>query len=514
MTQDLDKTEAASSNFREQILRDMKELKQQRFSLKQENKEITSLKMEEQVHSLLANRDEEAGLAEKESVRSHLFQESTEQDFDETMIHQMDSSFQHTENAWQGQQPTLVGDEEEELPMPVNERRSVKRDRESVQRHRKQQERIAQRIVLAVVTIVLLALAVTGYMGYAYVKSSLEPMEAGSTQVVQVEVPVGSSTKDIASILVENGLIKNATIFNYYVKLKSYNNFQGGFYNFNKGMSVDDLAKALQEGGTELPQDPIAGKVLIVEGYTIEQIATAITQNVYSEEKEAKTPFSKEEFLNTIKDPAFIARMAEKYPNLLASLPAADSGVINQLEGYLFPATYDYTDNTTIEDLVEQMLMATDYRLQPYYDQLASKGLNVNQLLTLASLVEKEGSTDEDRRNIASVFYNRINIDMPLQSNIAILYAMGKLGQQTTLSEDASIDTNIDSPYNIYVHTGLMPGPVASPSLSAIEATLGPNQTDYYYFVADVKTGTVYYSVTAEEHDQKVQQYVNSQLHQ
>lgn len=82
--------------------------------------------------------------------------------------------------------------------------------------------------------------------------------------------------------------------------------------------------------------------------------------------------------------------------------------------------------------------------------------------MTLASLVEKEGSTDDDRRQIASVFYNRLNSGMALQSNIAILYAMGKLGEKTTLAEDATIDTTINSPYNIYTNTGLMPGPVAS----------------------------------------------------
>ena len=160
------------------------------------------------------------------------------------------------------------------------------------------------------------------------------------------------------------------------------------------------------------------------------------------------------------------------------------------------------------------MIAAMDANLQPYYGQLSSMGLTVNQLLTLASLVEKEGATDEDRRNIASVFYNRLNIDMPLQSNIAILYAMGKLGQETTLAEDAAIDTNIDSPYNIYLRTGLMPGPVDSPSLSAIQATLNPNETEYYYFVADVTTGTVYYSATIEEHNQNVENYVNSKLNQ
>ena len=103
---------------------------------------------------------------------------------------------------------------------------------------------------------------------------------------------------------------------------------------------------------------------------------------------------------------------------------------------------------------------------------------------------------------------------MPLQSNIAILYAMGKLGEKTTLAEDAAIDTNINSPYNIYVHPGLMPGPVGSPSLAAIQATVNPNETDYYYFVADVTTGTVYYSATIEEHNQNVEKYVNSKLKQ
>ena len=381
-------------------------------------------------------------------------------------------------------------------------------------RHRMKQEKAAKRIVAAVVVVVLLALAITGYSGYSYVKSSLDPIDPNATTVIQVEIPEGSSTKEIGNILVQNKLIKNATIFNYYSKLKSYNNFQSGYYNFSQSMSVDDLAKALQESGTPSPVDPIAGKVLVIEGYTLDQIAQAVKDNVYTKDTKDETGFSSEEFLETVKNPEFIKQMAAKYPTLFASLPAADSGVKYQLEGYLFPATYDYSKATTMEELVEKMIAATDANLQPYYDQLSRMGLTVNQLLTLASLVEKEGATDEDRRNIASVFYNRLNIAMPLQSNIAILYAMGKLGKETTLEEDATIDTNIDSPYNIYVHSGLMPGPVDSPSLAAIQATLNPNETDYFYFVADVTTGTVYYSATIEEHNQNVEKYVNSKLNQ
>ena len=381
-------------------------------------------------------------------------------------------------------------------------------------RQRKKQEVAAKRIASTVVIIALLALAITGYAGYSYVKSSLSPIDPNATSVVQVEIPEGSSTKEIGNILVQNKLIKNATIFNYYSKLKSYNNFQSGYYNLSQSMSVDELAKALQESGTAEPVEPIAGKVLVIEGYTLEQIAQAVTDNVYTKDTEDQTGFSSDAFLETVKNPDFINQMVAKYPTLFASLPAADSGVKYQLEGYLFPATYDYTEDTTIEELIEKMIAATDANLQAYYGQISSMGLTVNQLLTLASLVEKEGATDVDRRNIASVFYNRLNIDMPLQSNIAILYAMGKLGQETTLAEDAAIDTNIDSPYNIYLHTGLMPGPVDSPSLAAIQATLNPSDTDYYYFVADVTTGTVYYSATIEEHNQNVEKYVNSKLNQ
>lgn len=380
-------------------------------------------------------------------------------------------------------------------------------------RQRKKQEVAAKRIASTVVIIALLALAITGYAGYSYVKSSLSPIDPNATSVVQVEIPEGSSTKEIGNILVQNKLIKNATIFNYYSKLKSYNNFQSGYYNLSQSMSVDELAKALQESGTAEPVDPIAGKVLVVEGYTLEQIAQAVTDNVYTKDTEDQTGFSSDAFLETVKNPDFINQMVAKYPTLFASLPAADSGVKYQLEGYLFPATYDYTEDTTIEELIEKMIAATDANLQAYYGQISSMGLTVNQLLTLASLVEKEGATDVDRRNIASVFYNRLNIDMPLQSNIAILYAM-VMGQETTLAEDAAIDTNIDSPYNIYLHTGLMPGPVDSPSLAAIQATLNPSDTDYYYFVADVTTGTVYYSATIEEHNQNVEKYVNSKLNQ
>lgn len=397
-------------------------------------------------------------------------------------------------------------------PIKVEESQPRRRTHSKNKQKQKKQDRTAKRIVAVVMSLVVVFFLATCTFGFFWVKSSLEPINTEAKKTIQVEIPEGSSTKEIANILFENDLIKNATVFNYYSKIKSYNNYQSGFYNLSQSMSVDDLAKALQESGTPTAQEEPAGKVLIVEGYTLTQIANSVTLNAKTDDKTDKTPFTSEEFLATVTNQEFIDRMVATYPNLFASLPAADSGVIYRLEGYLFPAVYDYYDDTTIEDLVEQMISTTNARLQPYYEAIANKNLTVNEVLTLASLVEKEGSTDEDRRNIASVFFNRLNAEMPLQSNIAILYAQGKLGEETTLAEDTNIDTSIESPYNIYWRAGLMPGPVNSPSLSAIEAVLNENATDYYYFVADVTTGTVYFANTIEEHDQNVATYVNAHL--
>ena len=372
---------------------------------------------------------------------------------------------------------------------------------------RKRQNSVAKRIVWTIVGLLFISLAVTGVFVYTYIDSALKPVDAKSTEYVTVEIPSGSSAKEIGSILEKQGLIKSGQVFNYYTKFKSYANFQSGYYNLQKSMSLDSIAKELQKGGTDTPQPPSLGKLTIPEGYTLDQIAQAVEKS-----SNKKVSISAKDFLAKAQDEAFITKMVAKYPKLLSGLPTKDKGVKYRLEGYLFPATYHYTADTTVESLIDQMLAAMDSNLSKYYDTLSSKNLTVNDVLSVASLVEKEGSTDEDRKNIASVFYNRLNQGMPLQSNIAILYAQGKLGQKTTLAEDAAIDTNIDSAFNVYKNPGLMPGPVDSPSLSAIEATINPNKTDYLYFVANTETGTVYYATTYEEHAKNVEEHVNSKL--
>lgn len=370
---------------------------------------------------------------------------------------------------------------------------------------------LAGKIALCLITAIIIALLATGFFVYRYVDSSIKPLDSSSTEYITVDIPEGSGNKYIGQILEKAGVIKSATVFNYYTKFKNYSNFQSGYYNLQASMDLDEICKLLKEGGTPQPEKPSLGKILVTEGYTIKQISEAVTKN--SAKKNASTPYSSEDFLKVVQDEAFISKMVAKYPKLLSSLPSADQ-VTYRLEGYLFPATYSYYKETSMEDIVEEMISTMDSYMSQYYDTIAASGKSVNDVLTLASLVEKEGSTDDDRRNIASVFYNRMNNNMPLQSNIAILYAMGKLGEETSLAADASIDTSIDSPYNVYTNTGLMPGPVDSPSLAAIEATVNPASTDYYYFVADVKTGKVYYSENFDDHQANVEKYVNSQINE
>lgn len=362
-----------------------------------------------------------------------------------------------------------------------------------------------------VTTLVLLILfGAGGFFGLSYAKSALQPVDPSSKQYVRVQIPDGANTQQIGSALEKSGVIKNGLVFTVYAKYKNYTELKSGYYNLQKSMSVEDVIKELQKGGTPEPQEVTLAELTIPEGYTLEQIAQTVGQL----QGEFKEPMTAEAFMAKVQDETFIAQEIAKYPNLLESLPAKDSGVRYRLEGYLFPATYTIKESTTIESLIDNMLLAMDKNLSPHYAAIKGKNLTVNELLTIASLVEKEGAKTEDRKLIAGIFYNRLNQNMPLQSNIAILYAEGKLGQNISLADDAAIDTSIDSPYNVYTKVGLMPGPVDSPSLDAIESSINQTKSDYLYFVANVQDGKVYYATTREEHDRNVQEHINSKLHQ
>lgn len=404
-----------------------------------------------------------------------------------------------------------------ETPTPATEtvdiisdtpRRSRREGAKSVKPKKEKKSHVKAFVISFLVFLALLSAG--GYFGYQYVLDSLLPIDANSKKYVTVQIPDGSNVQEIGTTLEKAGLVKHGLIFSFYAKYKNYTDLKAGYYNLQKSMSTEDLLKELQKGGTDEPQEPVLATLTIPEGYTIDQIAQAVGQL----QGDFKEPLTADAFLAKVQDENFISQEVAKYPSLLESLPTKESGARYRLEGYLFPATYSIKESTTVESLIDEMLAATDKNLSPYYSTIKSKNLTVNELLTIASLVEKEGAKTEDRKLIAGVFYNRLNRDMPLQSNIAILYAQGKLGQNISLAEDVAIDTNIDSPYNVYKNVGLMPGPVDSPSLDAIESSINQTKSDNLYFVADVTDGKVYYANNQEDHDRNVAEHVNSKLNQ
>ena len=389
--------------------------------------------------------------------------------------------------------------------MPATPRRSR---RETVKSTKKKKSGFKTFFISLLIFLGLISAG--AYFGYQYVQSSLQPVDASSKQYVTVQIPEGANVQTIGSTLEKSGLIKHGVIFAFYAKYKNYSDLKSGYYNLQKSMSTEDIIHELQKGGTAEAQEPALASLTIPEGYTIDQMAQAVGQL----QGEFKEPLTADAFLAKVQDENFISQEVAKYPSLLESLPTKESGVRYRLEGFLFPATYSIKESTTIESLIDEMLATMDKTLAPHYSAIKSKNLTVNELLTIASLVEKEGAKTEDRKLIAGVFYNRLNLGMPLQSNIAILYAQGKLGQKISLADDAGIDTTINSPYNVYTKAGLMPGPVDSPSLDAIEASINQTKSDNLYFVANVTDGKVYYAATQEEHDRNVAEHVNSKLNQ
>lgn len=352
--------------------------------------------------------------------------------------------------------------------------------------------RIVKIIILSIVAILLIA----GIGGFWYISRSLGPVNPENDKAVEVTLPLGSSTNDVASILKEHDLVHNDTVFSFYMKAKNVSDLQAGHYEFNQSMTADDVIAQLTAGGEPIFVDADT-KITINEGLHLEQIADLVAE---------ETPYEAEEFMALVNDEAFIQILTEKFPTMLEGLLEIEE-LKYPLEGYLYPATYDYMAGTSLEDLVTQMVATTNLEFQKIREDLDQTWMTFHEVLTLASIVEREGITDEDRALIAGVFLNRINEGMPLQSDITVLYALGEHKELVTYS-----DLETESPYNLYMYSGLAPGPFNSPSLSSIMAVIYPTYSDYYYFVADLDTQEIYYSTNIEDHDALVEEYVNSRF--
>lgn len=334
-------------------------------------------------------------------------------------------------------------------------------------------------LFLLLIIIAFVALGIRTWQ----VSENTRAIESDKKPAITIDIPDGADIAKIATLLEKNEVINNATTFKWYCKLKGEGaDFKAGTHNFTEDMS---FRQAIEELNNHAGGGAGVVKILVREGTTIDQIA---------EEVAKATGKPKKDFLEAVQDPKLIASLVEAHPDVLGEVSKKE-GVRYVLEGYLFPATYDYSLKDDFSTLITQMVNKTAEVLAPFEADIAAGSLSLNDIMTMASLVEKEGVTSEDRKKIASVFYNRINQGMPIQSDISVLYALGKHKEVVTFE-----DLEVDSPYNLYKNAGLAPGPMNSPSKDAIDACVHPAQTDYLYFYANLKTGQVYFTADYDQH--------------
>jgi UPF0755 protein len=352
--------------------------------------------------------------------------------------------------------------------------------------------RIVRRIVMIITILILLLIVFIGGGGYLYIKSALQPIDEKSKVSKKVEIPIGSSVTGISERLEANGIIKNAKVFKYYVKLKNEAGFMAGEYELSPSMDIPEIVSRLKTG--KVLQEA-AFNLTIPEGKQLKEIAQIMAKAINKPE---------EEVFNQLNDKAFVQSMMAKFPDLLTT-DILNPNIMYPLEGYLYPATYPfYKQNPSIEEMVVTMLKQTQKMVAPYSEQSKKKELSIHQLLTMSSLIEEEATEKVDRKNISSVFYNRIEQGMPLQTDPTVLYAQGK-HKERVLYEDLEVK----SPYNTYKNTGLPPGPIANAGKESIEAALQPEDTKFLYFLA-TSDGTVLFSSTLDEHNQKKAEHITN----
>ena len=373
-----------------------------------------------------------------------------------------------------------------------NERKDKKQQFFEKIAERRNEAKTVRKVVGLTILVITVLIAAVSLTSYFYIKSSLEPVDPGSKKEVVVDIPIGSSVSYIAQTLEDSGLVKNARVFKYYVKFKNESEFMAGEYHMNPSMTFQEIIESLKTG--RIMQEPVF-TMTIPEGRQLDEIAAVIAEKTKQPEKEV---------FKSLNDEKFIKSLMEKYPSILTTEVWAKN-IKHPLEGYLFPATYAfYKESPSLDEIVSTMLDKTQSVVEKYRQDIEREDMTVHQFLTMSSLIEEEATEKADRDKIASVFYNRIEEGMPLQTDPTVLYAQGKHKARVTYK-----DLEVDSPYNTYKNKGLTPGPISNAGTMSMEAALHPADTEYLYFLAS-SDGTVYFSSTLEEHNSLKAKYITN----
>ncbi|EKD33492.1 MAG: Aminodeoxychorismate lyase [uncultured bacterium] len=308
----------------------------------------------------------------------------------------------------------------------------------------------------------LIIFAIAAYSLYAlFLMYLIQPKIDSASQIFTVEQ--GDVANEIALRLAEQGIIKNKFIFNAFVLIsKKQNKLQAGAFELIPGMSYGKILYTLA--------NPISNEktITILEGWTVREIGEYLEKQGLVDAKE----------WNALADGS---------------------------EGYLFPDTYRVFADSTAQDIENKLLAGFDARVdESLRAKILSQGKTLEDIVILASIIEREVRAPEDRKIVSGIFWNRLNLGMALQADSTVNYITGKNDPSITL-----IDRDIDSPYNTYKYKGLPPGPICNPGLDSILSAIEPAETDYMYFLTD-QEGKVYYAKTFDGHILNKQKYLDN----
>ena len=349
-------------------------------------------------------------------------------------------------------------------------------------------------LTLGIIVIILLIIII-GLIWYFF---SISPVSKKNQEEIEVTIPLGSTSSEIAEILKEKDIIKGKTVFKIYVKMNKISDFKAGIYYLKQNMNLKEITEMLKTG---IMHDPNQLNITYIEGKNIRWLAKEIANITNNTEDDVFDLLENEEYINSL---------IEEYWFITDEVKNED--IYYPLEGYLFPDTYALENkDTKVEEIFKKMLDRMEDILNNYKDKIENNEYTVKEILTIASIIETEALNNEGRKDVSSVIYNRINLEMALQSDVTTYYAV-----QVDMGERDLYQKELDT-YNPYNTRGpnmggkLPIGPIASVSKNSIEAALNPSDTNYIFFVAD-KNGKLYFSKTNEEHNQIISKLKNEGL--
>lgn len=330
------------------------------------------------------------------------------------------------------------------------------------------------KIIILIASILVVIIGIT--VALLPIGELLDMKKDGGVDVV-VAIPEGATSDDIADILIEKGIVESK--FAFKIKLKLFDdadNLKFGIYNLNTSMTITQVLKELTKGGNSLNTIHIT----VPEGYSAEMIADLVEKNGIC---------TKEKFLTVLKEGNFDYAFLKEVPD--------NPDIKYKLQGFLFPSTYECNSSTTAESLINNMLKAFEDNVK---DIKGNDKLSYYEIITLASLVEREAQLDSERSKIAGVFMNRLKVNMPLQVDATVIYACsdGMYDMDVVLYSDL----NKDSPYNTYKYPGIPVGPICNPGLKAIRAVVNPEEHKFLYYHTDEtkKDGSHIFTENYNEH--------------